>query len=643
MHWNIAAECISIIILSIIWVYSRRSNLVPSLKNKLFQMCVFLTFCAMGFNILSTVMLTSPGCSFRFPVWAATLVYFAATPLLGMAYFFYTVATVYEDEGNELKVMFWTAWPGAVYLLLVIANPLSGVLFDIDKAGVYHQGPLIFLTYLIFYVYCLAAVVVVLIKWKKVEPAIRRILTAFPLIAVSVIIVQQIWPETILSGSAATCALLIIYLYLQNKQNITDYLTGLPNRQEFLKMVELQIRRGNHFTIMVLSLRGFKRINDTYGQHNGDQFLRKIADYLKDHAQPHSLYRYGGDEFAILFWEKQKDSVEELILTVAKRMRETWAAGKNSCHIQAVIGVVNYPESSDTIEGLVHGIEYAVSQAKKKEQCEIYYCGEEMMKAVHRRAQIVDILEENLRDDSFSVYYQPIISTENDKYLVAESLLRIPDSPIGPLYPNEFIPIAEETGMIVEITYQVLNKVCRFVNRLMEAGIEIEGIHVNFSRQQFSQLELASRVEEIIRRNKTPFTKIKVEITESTLAEDSGVVAEFADRMQKQGVLIELDDFGTGYSNIISVMNTPLDIIKLDKSLIWAAVEKEESAALVQSLAKAFGELGLSVLAEGVETKEQDQFVRSCGINLIQGFLYSKPLPEDQAFEFLASHQGEAV
>lgn len=635
MHWNIAAECISIINIIIIWFYSRKSNLVPSLKNWLFQLCFLVTFCAMVFNVLSTVMLAYPQHSPPFLTWLVTTVYFVATPLMGMAYFSYTVATVFEHSDSTLKIIAYTSFPGIVYFALVLLNPSFKILFDINEAGVYSQGPLIVLTYVIFYLYCLAAVVVVVIRKKYIEVSIRRILAAFPLIAMAVIIVQQAYPEVILSGSAATSAILIIYLYLQNKQNSIDYLTGLPNRQEFLKMLELQIKKSNDFNITVLSLRGFKRVNDTYGQHNGDLFLQMIGRYLENISEPHCLYRYGGDEFAIISYGPFDESIEANVKKLDQRMQQTWIIGENSCIIPAVIGVIGYPECADTVEELINGIEFAVSMAKSEGGTNVYYCGQEMLNAMRRRQQIVSILENNLQNNSFSVFYQPIISTESGRYIVAESLLRIPDSLIGPLYPNEFIPIAEETGMIIEITYQVLDKVCKFINRLTEWDPEFEGVHVNFSGQQFSQIGLAEKVEEIIRRNGTPFSKIKIEITESILAENADVVAEFAEEMQKKGVLIELDDFGTGYSNIVSVMNTPLDTVKLDKSLIWSAMERKEAAVMVKSLTTVFHEMGLQVLAEGVEDEEQAAFVKNCGMDLIQGFYFSRPLPEEEAYTFI--------
>lgn len=641
MHWNIVAECISEINLIIIWFYSRKSNLVPSLRNRLFQFCFFVTFCAMSFNIASTVMIAYPEKFPCFLTWLVTTVYFVATPLMGMAYFFYTLAAVFENKGNTMKIIIWTSLPGTVYFLLVIMNLFSNVLFSICPDGTYTRGPLISVTYIIFYLYGVAAMAVVVIWRKYMEPAIRRILVIFPMIALLVIIVQQLYPTVILSGSAATCALLIIYLYLQNKQNSVDYLTGLPNRQEFLKMIELLIRKSKYFNITVLSLRGFKRINDTYGQHNGDLFLQEIASYLKSISEPHCLYRFGGDEFVILSYGPFDASMSHNVKKLEQRMQQPWISGGNSCVIPAVIGVVGYPECANTAEDLISGIEYAVSMAKAASDTNVYYCGHEMLASLRRRRKIVEILEENLKNNSFSVYYQPIISTATGKYTVAESLLRIPDSPLGPLFPNEFIPVAEETGMIVEITYQILDKVCKFVNRLSENGIEFDGVHVNFSGQQFSQIGLAEKVEGIIEANHTPFSKIKIEITESILADNAETVEEFALEMQQRGILIELDDFGTGYSNIVSVMNTPLDTVKLDKSLVWSAMEKKETAAMVKSLSTVFHEMGLQVLAEGVENAQQEAFVKSCGIDYIQGFYFAKPLPEEEAFAFIRNAQAK--
>lgn len=294
-----------------------------------------------------------------------------------------------------------------------------------------------------------------------------------------------------------------------------------------------------------------------------------------------------------------------------------------------------YPDSAVSVEGLINGIEYAVYKAKASNSDIPYYCGQEMLEELRRRDKIVEILKDKIKHNSLDVFYQPIMSTKTHKFVLAESLLRIVDSPIGPIFPDEFIPIAEETGMIIEMTYQVLDKVCKFINRLENLGIELEGIHVNFSALQFNQIDLIERMSEIIERNETPYSKIKVEITESVLSKNNHLVIEFAEEMHKRGVLLGLDDFGTGYSNIGSVMDTPLDTVKIDKSIVWASANGMRSEIMLKSMTQIFHQMDLKVVAEGVETEEQNRFSEECEIDLIQGYYFARPMPEEDAIKAL--------
>lgn len=636
MSWNIAAECISLVILCIIWIYASKSNPLPTIKNKMFRGCFLTTFCAMVFNILSTVLITNY-LSAPLPLtWGVTLLYYIATPLMGMAYYFYTAAILYEKHEGIWKLLGWVSIPGAAYLLLVLLNPWTKWLFDINLQEGYVHGPLIGATYLVFYLYCLAALLLIWQRGSWVEPATRRILLTFPLMAFFVILIQQIFPRIILSGSAATSALLLIYLYLQNKQISIDHLTGIPNRHEFLNMMELLIRKAQEpFTIVVLSLNHFKQINDAFGQENGDAFLQAVARYLKTVMQPRYLYRFSGDEFAILVKGKGHQEVSALVQKLRERMGEPWEIGEYQCILQAGLGVISYPECADSVENLINGIEYAVARAKDNNLNPVCYCDQKTLEELRRKNQVADILKEKLRTNSFELYYQPIYSLERRRFVLAESLLRIPQSPLGPLYPNEFIPIAEENGLIVEMTIQILHSVCKMAEKLREKSLELEGIHVNFSAVQFTQPDLAQQIFQILQEHSVPASKVRIEITESVLAENDDTVKEFAEEMRSQGVLMGLDDFGTGYSNIVSVMETPLDTVKLDRSLIWSSMCSQRSALMVKNLSRVFHEMSIKVVAEGVETEEQKQFAEECAIDLIQGYYYAKPLPEQEFLEFL--------
>ena len=639
MSWNIAAECISTVMLCIIWNYSRQSHSLPTLKNKLFQVCFLTTFLAMTSNILSTICIQNTGVIPLWVNWPVTTIYFIATPLMGVIYFYYALSILYENQPRFPKRWLFLLLPAAVYLLMVISNPFTGCLFSLSLEARYEQGPLIITTYLVFYIYCLFTCVTVVALGKRVDPTIRNILACFPLIAALVVIIQQLFPEVILSGSAATCALLILYLYLQNKQISIDYLLGIPNHKEFLNSLQLQIKRHKDasFTILLVSLRNFKQVNDTYGQQNGDEFLKTVCNYLSNTVKPYQLYRYNGDEFAVLIPESDKETVIRLVKAIDGRFNQPWKSRDFRCMIGTVIAVTTYPKSADTIEDLINALEYTVSVAKDGKNGNICYCGPGMLDHVKRRFKVIDVLKDALAQGGFQVYYQPIWSVEKQCFTLAESLLRLPATPLGPLYPSEFIPIAVETGLIVDITYYVLDTVCRFVHDLLDSGITmLESVTVNFSGVQFSQHNPAEKVISIIESHGIPYRMIKIEITESVLAESRQELEEFIDLMHAKGVEVSLDDFGTGYCNLVSVLSMDVDVIKLDKSLLWAAQKDQKTAIMMKSLARSVHELGMRVVSEGVETDEQRAFAEECCCDWIQGYYYAKPMPGEDAKRFLA-------
>lgn len=640
MRWNIAAESISLVMLGIIWVYSRRGSHLPTLRNKIFQGCLMVTFGAMLTNILSTVMIYRYDQVPMWMTWTVTTVYYILTPLMGLAYFLYTVSVIYTEKHYLKKIIGIGIIPGVIYILMVMVNPFTKQLFDISLSLGYVRGKWVLATYLIFYAYCVASIIVTVCNRKKIDGKVYKILAAFPILAVAVIVVQQIYPNVILSGSAATCALLIIYLHLQNKQISMDYLTNVPNRQELLNMLELMMGRApdKNFVLLVVSLRDFRQINNNCGQQKGDECLKEFCRFLCTVGSDGNVYRFSGDEFALLFNKGEEKQVRQCVDEIKQRMRQPWQIGDYRFHLSCAVGIIRYGGEGESLEQVVSAIEYAVFRAKSGKYGHVCYCDKEMMEELERRRSIIRILKKCLSDQSFEMYYQPIYSVKDGNFCYAESLMRIPDSPIGPIYPSEFIPIAEETGLIVDITYVVLDKVCKFINRLLAKGIQVGAIHVNFSAVQFSQPDLIDKVLEIIRQNHTPMSAIEIEFTESTLVESTEVVTEFALKMKENGIKMGLDDFGTGYSNIATVINIPFGTVKLDKSLVRAAMDKSHSALAVKNLSYTFKELGMKVIAEGVETDGQRRLMEEFGVDQIQGFYYAKPMPQDGMEKFLLEH-----
>ena len=636
MYWNLSAECISGIIVTIILVYAYKGNNVPSLKNQVFGVCLLVTFSSIVFNITSTVMLQYHQQIPPLLTEVVTTIYFLFTPVMGLTYFWYTAATSCEGQPWLKPMLFISTAPYAVYVLAALCNHWTRDIFYVDPQAGYMRGDQINLTYIVFYFYCFACIVLSVLRWKTTDRIIRVILFCFPVIALVVVLVQAAFPMYILSGSAATCALLIIYLYIQNKRISIDSLTGLSTRQEFLSMLSLREQQNEPYCVIILSINNFKLINDKFGVVKGDLFLKRISAFLREYARGTWVYRYGGDQFAIFVQKHLISRTNDLAYGIAQRMQSPWSIGDYSYILSAAIGVVEYPAIAKSTEDVVGAMEAVVGEAKRRRLAVPYRCTPETLDGIRRKKRIIELLREHLHNDSFMVHYQPIWNLEENRFQMAEALLRMPEDPVlGYISPGEFIPLAEDTGLIIDITYQTLDKVCRFIRNLMDENIKLDAIATNFSVVQFLQEGLRERVEEIIERNRVPYNKVKIEITESTLITNTTGINEFMTNLCSKGVRFGLDDFGTGNSNVATVLQVPFDTIKMDKSIVWLVMDDPQAACFLRSLTQGFKSMGRRIVAEGVETCEQRDCVRECGCDLVQGFLYARPVPPEKAKEII--------
>jgi EAL domain-containing protein (putative c-di-GMP-specific phosphodiesterase class I) len=255
-------------------------------------------------------------------------------------------------------------------------------------------------------------------------------------------------------------------------------------------------------------------------------------------------------------------------------------------------------------------------------------------KSASRTQEIEDLLADAIKNNRFEVYYQPLYTVCDGRFTEAEALLRLRGKDGRFVSPDEFIPVAEANGMIVDIGRIVLEKVCRYIKYLLACKIDIDSISVNLSVMQLLQDDVVSSLMSIIRESGISPNRILFEITESVLILSYDVIAEKIREFSAAGIQFALDDFGTGYSNITRVADLPFDVVKIDKSLIWDSISNRRCGLMIRDLTRAFRNIDLTVTAEGVETEDHDRFVRQCGCDKIQGFRYAKPLPVSQAVDY---------
>ncbi|QAT48536.1 EAL domain-containing protein [Caproiciproducens sp. NJN-50] len=250
------------------------------------------------------------------------------------------------------------------------------------------------------------------------------------------------------------------------------------------------------------------------------------------------------------------------------------------------------------------------------------------------RRRLEEWLNDAIKNDRFEIYYQPLYTVCDGSFTEAEALLRLkgPDGEYIP--PDEFIPVAEETGQIIEIGWMVLKRVCSYINYLLSCRIDVDTISVNLSVVQLMGEDAVPSLLKIIRDSGISPNRILFEITESILISNYTLIAEKIRELSRTGIQFALDDFGTGYSNITNVIDLPFDVVKIDKSLIWDSMKNRRCNIMIRELTRTFRNINLLVTAEGVETEEHDRFVRQCGCDKIQGFRYAKPMPVSRAADY---------
>jgi len=425
-----------------------------------------------------------------------------------------------------------------------------------------------------------------------------------------------------------------------------DMLTGLPNRTKLhvlLRQALLEAQRNQTFgAVLFVDLDRFKQVNDSLGHTCGDILLKEVAGRLASCLRAEDVIaRIGSDEFVVALVDISR---REHASVVAKKILDSLscpiAVEGHELQISASIGICVYPDDGDDAETLIRNADVAMSRVKQGEGHEGYlFFSPEMNKRALERLNLEGNLRRALERDELSLHYQPQLDLESGRIIGAEVLLRWNHAGTGMISPATFIPVAEETGLIVPIGQWILENVCARNKEWQRAGLPIVKLAVNISAKQFRPT-LPRLVAEILARHELDARFLELEITESMIMQNvEGVIAMMGD-FQQLGVDLSLDDFGTGYSSLSYLKRFPIDKLKIDQSFVRGIIQDDDDKAIARTIISLSKNLGLRVIAEGVETEEQLDFLRLAGCEEIQGYYYSRPLPEDDFVKFLQRANG---
>jgi len=425
-----------------------------------------------------------------------------------------------------------------------------------------------------------------------------------------------------------------------------DALTGLPNRQLFQDRMEMTVahahRNQEQFAVIFIDLDNFKNVNDCHGHQVGDLFLKEVSRRLKLCCRDlDTIARIGGDEFTIILPDiKNSNQVLSVIRRILRDLEKPFLLAETELYSGASIGITLYPEDGVTPETLIKNADMAMYRAKQQGKGTYVFYTEKITASVLRRINLEKGLRNALRKNEFLLHYQPVLDTTTETIVGCEALIRWQPQPGEIIPPNEFIPLSEESDLASSIGDWVIEEACCQLAAWRRAGFENFSVAVNLSSTKFREHQLAENIDRILRQHNLPASALHVELTETTVMEDVAAAKENMGKLHEMGIGIVLDDFGTGYSSLSYLKQFPLDIIKIDRSFVRELVDNPSDQAVARSIINLCHELGMGIVAEGIEKKEQLEFFRRHGCKKYQGFLYSKPVA---AAEFTALLQQQKI
>lgn len=446
-----------------------------------------------------------------------------------------------------------------------------------------------------------------------------------------------------------------ITVHKQNEEQIQklanyDVLTGTANRylltQEFQRLIEMANEYNQLLAVLFLDLDHFKLINETLGHHYGDLLLKKVSSRIKGILKKKDVIaRFGGDEFVIVLSDitHEKQAVQ-MANDIIEALKEPFFLKEKEVYVTTSIGIAVYPTNGDNPDLLIKNAAKGMNKAKSNGRNNFEQYDEELHSQNHSRRMVLENkLRKSIKNAELLLHYQPQVDLRTGKIIGIEALLRWHNPELGSLSPNEFIPIAEETGLIIPISEWVIEQACKEVKRLHDEGYNELKVSINISGIHFSQSNFVKDVSRIISNTNMNTHLVELELTESMIMPNAEKSIDELVNVKKNGMKLSIDDFGTGYSSLSYLKRFPIDTIKIDQSFIRNLTSHSDDAAIVRAIITMAKSLQLEIIAEGVENKAQLDFLRQEKCDIIQGFYLSKPIPFSELKVFLEKWRPEML
>lgn len=618
----------SALFLGLICLFFFRQRVIPDTRSRLYAILLVLGFASLILDVVSAVVDSYAAQLSPLLVYASNMLFLFCVQANGPVFLLYTLILtgVFPKLKRRMQPLILLPFLLVTVLLLIAPFSQAGI-FYVDSAGLYQRGSTFMALYIVMALYLITSVTFVIIYRNRIQKVKQYTIYAFIAITGLAMLIQSSNPNLLVNTTANAIALTMIYYVLQSPSERIDPMTRVFSAAAMPVLLQDLYEQRETFSMYVFFVHSIPIINHSMGTRIGDLLLTQFAAYLQEAFPKRHVLRMKGVTFAVIDAKRDGPVTQEELERIQAAVPREWRVANLDVQIMTTVAGVN-SSSCKTLAEFSRTLEYILYETGRTSSENVLLADSAFRSKAAYRSDVAAALADAINHDGIQVHFQPIHRADGS-LAALEALCRITDSQLGPLNPDMFIRIAEENGSIHQLGDQMLRKICRFIQLYQVEDWQLEHIGINLSSLQCLQDDLIERIREVTQEYNIRPGLLSFEITETEIITSMPVVRKNMDLLEKNGYLFLLDDFGSGFANFDYIASLPFTCIKIDKSLLWSAMEDDRQLALLAGIAEMMERLSLTTVVEGVETEEQAALVQSLGFSMQQGYYYAKPLPPE--------------
>ncbi len=636
MNWEMEYDVIAIFVVTVVFIVYMIRDRLQSRMNQLFFYLIMNVFLTTIFDMIHVSLDFDRN---PIPMWiryAVVVIYYFLASITPVLIYLYVVELVKKSIKNRIHIIF-----SIIYLLVsavfVGTSPLTHLIFYFDK-GRFQNGTQYILFELLMVGYLSATLLLCFLHRKTLELLKRYSIYFFMSMSILVMILQIFRPQLLLLGFLDSVFIMVMYMTIQDPELYLDKGMECFNQKAFFLILQERLRKKHPGAILFLNYENMSYLNRIMGADTAEQILKNTALFLRKKYGKYQVFHMEDGIFACVF------KSEEEAITAGKTIKDWMFMESDRTYLESILPstyVIPYPKTVSTREEVQDVFQYIALNHSSHEGDQVILFDERIRSEKSRKQEVLEAISRGIQQESFEVYFQPIVITKTKKIGTAEALVRLNDEVLGSISPSEFIIVAEEQGNISKIDIIVLKKVCEFLRATDIKEYGMKYVEMNLSAIDLVERDLAKRIFEIMDSYQIPHNQIVFEITETAYMNEFEIFKNNIYEILKHGSYISMDDYGTGYSNAIHLIQLPYRIVKIDRSLLSESMRNNQAKMVLENTVSLLKRIGREIVVEGVETEAEVELLEQLEVDLLQGFLFSRPIPTDQFLVYLKSQDVE--